>query len=228
MIMLDDDIERCINSLGEKFLKWPYNFFTESDAHSFLYYYIFRSKYKPLKLFYSTKDSQDKTVLLHREYPTSFRFRRDSMKIDDTGGRGHYDLVILNPDFIANHSIDEVIAKEFKKCRTGEKYHLLSAIEFKLVVNPLSKGMKSEIEKDFLKLSLAKDLGQAMSVYMVIFNRYREEIPYINELNELASQNPHVKGLYIASIKSKPRHYRILYLNQWEHKLRFEEGDSFV
>jgi len=36
------ELEACINSLGEKFLKYPYNFFTESDAHSFLFYYLFR------------------------------------------------------------------------------------------------------------------------------------------------------------------------------------------
>ena len=44
-----EEIERCINSLGEKFIKWPYNFFTESDAHSFLYYYFLRSAHSSLK-----------------------------------------------------------------------------------------------------------------------------------------------------------------------------------
>lgn len=228
MITIDEDIEKCINSLGEKFLKWPYNFFTESDAHSFLYYYIFRSRYNLLKRFYPTKDGNDKTVLLHREYPTSFRFRKDSMQLDDTGGRGHYDLAILNPDFIAKHSIDEVIAKDFKKCVVEEKNHLLAAIEFKLIVRPLSKGMRSGIEKDFKKLSYAKNLSQAMTVYMVIFNRSREENLYISELIRLAEENPHVKGLYIESVKSKLRHYKIQYLNQWVHKLRFGSGDNIV
>jgi hypothetical protein len=85
---LDSEIEKCIKSLAEKFLKWPYNFFTESDAHSFLYYYIFRSGYKLLKLFYPTKDSSIKTVLIHREYPTSFRYRKNNMELDEKGEGG--------------------------------------------------------------------------------------------------------------------------------------------
>jgi hypothetical protein len=115
------------------------------------------------------------------------------MQLDDTGGRGHYDLAILNPDFIAKHSIDEVIAKDFKKCAVEEKNHLLAAIEFKLIVNPLSKGMRSEIEKDFCKLSFAKNLNQAMTTYMVIFNRCREEKAYISELTRMAAKNPYIK-----------------------------------
>jgi len=129
-----------INSLAEKFLKWPYNFFTESDAYSFFYYYIFRSGPKNLKLYYSTNDPAIKTVLIHREYPTSFRYRKESMKLDDTGGRGHYDLVILNPEFVAKHTIDEVIAKDYKKCCVAEQNHLLAAIEFKFIKQEHERG----------------------------------------------------------------------------------------
>ena len=46
---------------------------------------------------------------------------------------GHYDLIILNPDFLANNSIDEVIAKDFKKCKVDVKDYLLAAIEFKFM-----------------------------------------------------------------------------------------------
>ncbi|MDK2801666.1 MAG: hypothetical protein PWQ70_3285 [Clostridiales bacterium] len=87
MMDLHLEIERCINSLGEKFLKWPFNFFTESDAHSFLYYYIFRSGSKPLKIPYPSKDGRE-TVLVHREYPTSFRFRKENMELCESGDRG--------------------------------------------------------------------------------------------------------------------------------------------
>jgi hypothetical protein len=55
-------VERCINSLCKKFIKWPYNFFTESDAHSFLYYCIFRAADKTLKAQYPTGDESVKTV----------------------------------------------------------------------------------------------------------------------------------------------------------------------
>jgi hypothetical protein len=223
---LDSGIERCIKSLGEKFLKWPYNFFTESDAHSFLYYYIFRSGYKLLKLPYQTKDSSIKTVLIHREYPTSFRHRKSNMGLDEKGGRGHYDLVVLNPDFVASHSIGEVIAKDFKKCCKDENDHLLAAIEFKLIVNPLSKGLESEIEKDFKKLTWSINNRQSRSAYMIIFNRVRPEKTFANRLDKIADQNPHVKGLYLESVVGKKRHYDIKYLNEWKQRLRFTKKDS--
>ena len=223
---LDSKIEKCINSLGEKFLKWPYNFFTESDAHSFLYYYIFRSGYKLLKQRYPTKDSSIKTVLIHREYPTSFRYRKSNMKLDEKGGRGHYDLVVLNPDFVASHSIGEVIAKDFKKCCKDENDHLLAAIEFKLIVNPLSKALESEIEKDFQKLTWSIINRQARSAYMIIFNRVRPEKAFADSLRKIALQNPHVKGLYLESVVGEKRHYDPTYLNEWTQRLRFTRKAS--
>jgi len=223
---LDTEIENCINSLGEKFLKWPYNFFTESDAHSFLYYYIFRSGSKLLKQFYPTKDSSIKTVLIHREYPTSFRYRKNKMELDEKGGRGHYDLVVLNPEFVANHSISEVIAKDFKKCCKNESNHLLASIEFKLIVNPLSKGFESEIGKDFQKLTLAIQKRQSRSAYMIIFNRARPENAFADSLDKTARQNPNVKGLYLESVVGPKRHYKIKYLNEWKHRLRFTQKAS--
>jgi hypothetical protein len=225
---LDSGIERCIKSLGEKFLKWPYNFFTESDAHSFLYYYIFRSGDKLLKRFYPTKDSSNKTVLVHREYPTSFRYRKDNMELDDKGGRGHYDFVVLNPEFIRNHSIQEVIAKDFKKCCKTEKDHLLASIEFKLIVNPLSKRLEREIGKDFKKLTWSIEKGQARSAYMIIFNRVRQQKAFADSLTTIEHQNPHVKGLYLESVVGKKRYYNIKYLNEnnWKQKVRYTEKVS--
>ncbi|MDD3894258.1 MAG: hypothetical protein PHU36_04480 [Syntrophomonadaceae bacterium] len=214
------DIERCINSLAEKFLKWPFNFFTESDAHSFLYYYIFRSGSRELKQQYPTANPQIKTVLVHREYPTSFRYKKEGMELNDTGGRGHYDLVVLNPDFMKEHSINEIIAKNFKKCCVNEKHHLLTAIEFKLVVSPLSKNLREEIAKDFTKLTWSLE-SQAQNAYMVIFNRVRPEVTYYEELNQLAQENPQVKAIYVESVKEPKRHYHFIYLNNWANKLRF-------
>ncbi|EKD26283.1 MAG: hypothetical protein ACD_79C01283G0004 [uncultured bacterium] len=217
-------IEKCINSLGEKFLKWPYNFFTESDAHSFLYYYIFRSGPKELKLFYSTINDDEKTVLIHREYPTNFRYHKENMSLDEeTGGRGHYDLVILNPDFIKDHNIKEVIAQDYKKtCQKNIKEHLLAAIEFKLITKPLSAGLKNEIEKDFKKLAWAvKDKEQAKNAYLIIFNRTRKEEVFLNDLRKYSAENPEVKAIYIESIKNEKRTYKILYMGSWSHKLKY-------
>jgi hypothetical protein len=130
---------------------------------------------------------------------------------------------VLNPNFIANHSIREVIAKNFKKCCKDENDHLLTAIEFKLIVNPLSKGLESEIGKDFKKLSWAIKTRQARSAYMIIFNRVRQEKAFAGSLDEIARQDRDVKGLYLESVAGKERYYEIKYLNEWKHKLRFTQ-----
>lgn len=145
------------------------------------------------------------------------------MERDEKGGRGHYDLVVLNPEFVASHSIMEVIAKDFKKCCKTENDHLLASIEFKLIVNPLSKGLEREIEKDINKLTWSIETGQARSAYMIIFNRVRPEKAFANRLAAIADKNVHVKGLYLESVFGKDRHYDIKYLNdnKWKEKLRF-------
>ena len=74
--------------MGEKFIRYPYNFFMESDAHSLLFYCIFRYATREFKVQYRTNDG-NKTVLVHREYPIVFRYRKDGMTLDRTGGRGH-------------------------------------------------------------------------------------------------------------------------------------------
>lgn len=97
------------------------------------------------------------------------------MELCETGGRGHYDLVILNPEFVAKHSIDEVIAKNFKRCKVDVEDHLLSAIEFKFIINSLSANVRAEIVKDFKKLSFALDMKQTKSAFLIVFNRCRPE-----------------------------------------------------
>ena len=221
MITLEKPLDSCISSLSHKFLKWPNNFFTESDAHSFLYYYIFRSGPKDLKLFYPTNDGS-KTVLIHREYPTSFRFFKESMERDDRGGRGHYDLVVLNPEFIKNHSIKQVMAKDFKECCTEEKHHLLAAAEFKLITMPLSQNMKGEIKRDFQKLNFALESGQTQLAYMIIFNRHANDLSFINDLRSYACINKNIKLIYVESVMRIPRHYYCLYTDNWSEMLKFK------
>lgn len=217
-----EKIERCINSMGEKFIKWPYNFFTESDAHSFLYYYIFRSAHSSLKKLYPTFDEPIETVLIHREYPTIYKFLRKDMVISQKGRRGHYDLAILNPEFVANHSIDTVIAKDISKAATKENNHLLAAIEFKFICRALGKDMRSEIEKDAIKLnwSLTHEPPQSKHGYLLVFNRHREEPALIGDLEKWSDDYPQVKMLYIESVISR-KHKRVLFCGNWKWRAPF-------
>ncbi len=135
-------------------------------------------------------------------------------------------LVVLNPDFMANHSITEVIAKDFKQTCKGEPDQLLAAIEFKLITKPLTELLQDEIEKDFCKLSWAIDKKHGQSAYMVIFNRSSHEQAFVNNLDRIARENPNVRGLYIESVLRPERKYYINYMNDWKRKLRYKHDNS--
>ena len=216
---MKDKIEKCIKSTAEKFWRQPYNFFTESDAHSYLYYYIFRFGSSRYKTPYPTKDKR-KTVLIHREYPTSFRYRKKNMKqLKGNGGRGHYDLVVLNPKFMIGHDINEIIAQTYKKCKKDESNHLLAAIEFKLVTKSLDKGLRSEIKKDFKKLRLALSNKQAISAFMIIFNRANKNEKYHKEFQSLTNKYPEIKAIYVESVFKPKRYAKPFYSANWKHKI---------
>ncbi len=212
-----EKLERCINSLGEKFIKWPYNFFTEADAQAFLYYFVSRSGDRSLKVLYPTKDKRFKTVLLHREYPTIFKFKKKEMEISPEGMRGHYDLAILNPKFVESHSMATVIAKTFGKAAKEDRDHLIAAIEFKFIYRPTSKDLSKEIEKDAKKLnwSVTLEPPQSKNAYLLVFNRYGHEPELINDLKGWSKKCPQVKMLYIESIAAE-KHKKVIFRGDWQ------------
>ena len=208
---LSKDIGRCIGILSEKFRKWPYNFFTESDAHSYLYYSFFRYGIPALKGLYQSKDRK-KSVLIHREYPTFFRYSQKELRLcklnESEGTCGHYDMVVLNPDFVSGHEMQQVISKDNKLRQTVDfnDNHLLAAIEFKLLHKPLTENLRNEIKKDFIKLGWALETKQARDAYMLIFNRYGEEKKYWGTLEELQKEHRDIKLIYQESYCCENNH----------------------
>jgi len=104
----ENDTERVLSQLGLDFRETPRRFFTEHDLHSHLYHLVERELDARRELFYEAADGQ-RTSVLHHEYPTPFRcdMSKHGFRIveenERTGNkglyrRGHYDLVILNPD----------------------------------------------------------------------------------------------------------------------------------
>lgn len=221
--------ERGINSLGEKFIKWPYNFFTESDAHSFLYYYFLRSAHSSLKDLYPSCDDAYKSILVHREYPTIFRFKRDEMELSSEGDRGHYDLAVLNPRFIEDHSIKTVIAKDHREVAKGTGDHLLAAVEFKFICRTPGKRMRDEIAKDAKKLywSINLEPPQSKNAYLLVFNRHRHSSALVDDLVELSSLYPEVKMLYIESTidheenKKVEKYKKVVFHGAWKRQAPF-------
>jgi hypothetical protein len=121
----ESDSERVLSKLGTAFKETPRRFFTEHDLHSHLYQLVEKELDARGELFCEAADGQ-KTSILHHEYPTPFRcdmnrhgFRivkdKERTKKEGLYRRGHYDLVVLNPDFVRQYDPVIVAAKNYEK-----------------------------------------------------------------------------------------------------------------
>ena len=100
-------LETALHRLVESFWEEPYRYFTEADAVAALHTWVARRP--ELAQVYDTADGFE-TNLLHREYPTFFRFKRTDPGKRLTRGarRGHYDLALINPAYVRNHDAEAV------------------------------------------------------------------------------------------------------------------------
>ncbi len=147
---IEEIVKKVIKKTINKFRENPLYFFTESDLHSYFYSSIYSSKLEVVK-------NNKRICLIHREYPTNFRYYKKKLIQDDflepyplaekKGSRGHYDMVIINPKFAKDYSdnindIKHIINKDVllleqrvKKDVESVKKELVYAIEFKYVIN---------------------------------------------------------------------------------------------
>lgn len=124
----NDLTKRVIDKLQSTFKSCPHCFFSEHDIHSSLFS-IAKKQLEEVGVDSQTTSDGYTTSLAHHEYPTPFRcdmhgneFRLPSREEERTqkGGlykRGHYDLVIFNPEFIRKHTLDAVSGKDYQKLR---------------------------------------------------------------------------------------------------------------
>lgn len=149
-----------VTRLGETFQEYPDCFFTEHDIHSVLYNITKEELQRNGGM--TAKCGQDHVLLVHHEYPTPFRC---SMKGYDFElrdykpyRRGHYDLVILNPEFVRKSRLDVACGKDYKKFRSAmqevEVEPLIWACEviFFPKVKRLPKNALKTVEQDTLKV----------------------------------------------------------------------------
>jgi len=167
--LVSDGVRKTVN----KFREQPYIFFTEMDIHSYLYHCLYSKK-----LEVRTKDGVP-TTCLHLEYPTNFR-TSESMKdhgLKKVGKRGHHDLAVLNPKFILESDIKNVVNKDIRdlevRSRDKEKFRseLVALIEMKYVIHN-SSSFIDEIKKDTKKLSIALNY-QNFEVYNLVFCNHK-------------------------------------------------------
>lgn len=154
-------VDQSIEELCKEFRSRPTLFYTEHDIISFFYTILQRN------LSMATVRDRDarEHILVHMEYPTPFRCdmegNRFAIKGDDErtphGGlyqRGHYDVVVLNPDFIKEHSYELIKAQDYDAYK-------------KLVLPKLSKddpailyGLEIALRRDPFPLLQAKGGGR--------------------------------------------------------------------
>ena len=100
-VELVQNFERAVKNLVRRFLNHPYAFYTETDLHCYLYHRLYTGGV--FNALYKTSEGHD-TILLHKEYPTVARYRRQedkTLKNDPTARRrGAFDICVWDPRFI--------------------------------------------------------------------------------------------------------------------------------
>ncbi len=189
--------ESAIKSLVRRFRNHPYAFYTETDMHCYLYHRLyFGGTFNGL---YRTAEGHD-TILLHKEYPTIARYRRQAdkklRKVTNAGRRGHFDICIWDPRSVKRHP------------HRGQK--ILCAAE--LALNECGANSVHTIN-DLTKLT---DPDNKLKYgYLLFFVRddnrfalYEQKI--LRELNEAAERIRVVFALVNKNFKPKPE-----YLGAW-------------
>lgn len=116
-------VDKSIEKLRSEFQSYSTLFFTENDLVCRFYSILWQEL--PTSNVYVYDKDRHKHTLIHMEYPTPFRCDMSKNKFEikndeertEKGGkyqRGHYDMVILNPDFINNHSYEVIKAQNYE------------------------------------------------------------------------------------------------------------------
>jgi len=81
-----EEVGLSIKGLAERFVEMPYFFYSEQDMHAYLYRQLISGR---LGSFLIDTCFGDKSVLVHREFPTPHAYGRK---------KGHFDLAIIDPE----------------------------------------------------------------------------------------------------------------------------------
>lgn len=165
------NIEHAIHTLVSEFVKEPYQFFTEADAVA-RFHQILESDVT-LTQRVETLDGH-RTSTLHQEYPTFFRFddKNPIARLDAHSGasRGHYDIVVLDPEIVRKHTAETVKNRNITSVRDINISPLQAVIEFKLDDRGWSNGKSKGVIAELGKLILSRDEVELR--YFVAFMRY--------------------------------------------------------
>ncbi len=165
----NEDLENSIHSLADEFLAKPYTFCTEADAVS-----RFGELLSETPSFSSHVFSIDghQIPLVHREYPTFFRFdgKNPTKRLGPPAKRGHYDTVVLRPDVISTNPAEKITNRTLGSGPEGDPPYIFAAVEFKLDRQGWSKARKNGTITAVKKLELSK--SEVENSYFVALMRY--------------------------------------------------------
>jgi hypothetical protein len=203
-----DAVRKTIN----KFRENPYYFFTESDIHSYFYYCMYNSTFEV------NRDNR-RIYLVHREYPTNFRYIKKDLSNPDSniskyypldgsiGRRGNYDMAVINPDFADNATnINHIINKNIKDLivrnnnSDSNDKELLFAIEFKYIISN-SIDWVNQVALDNKKLEFALENGAKEAINLVFCNT--DYYKYKEELDKVISSPGKVKTILVQTYYDK-------------------------
>jgi hypothetical protein len=204
---MENAVWNAINKTINKFRENPYYFFTESDIHSYFYHALYSSNFEE-----STNDIK-RIYCIHREYPTNFRYRKQDLlndaisapnQIDGrTGSRGHYDIAVINPEFIKSvNSEKDIVNKDIKLVihrknnnRNINIKELLFAIEFKYVIRN-TKQFADEVKMDNKKLLFAVNNGGSAKAINLIFCNIESKKCKERIINVMKNANKKVLSIF--------------------------------
>ncbi len=173
-----DPVETALHRLVESFWEEPYCFFTEADAVAALDTWVARRP--ELAQVYHTADGFE-TNLLHREYPTFFRFKVSdpSQRLGPPARRGNYDLVLINPAYVRNHEVETITNRDVRNRRDLSEPPLLAAVEFKLFPDAWDRRRVRGVRQAMGELRLALESpAEASAVYLCVLQRDVSLKPY--------------------------------------------------
>jgi len=168
---VQSNLETSIHQLVTEFIQDPYRYFTEADAVARFHEILETNPAFNRRI--STKDGFQ-IPLVHQEYPTFFRFddKNPDARLGDNSKakRGHYDIIILNDEFVETHQTEIVKNRDISSVRDKNILPFKAVVEFKLDDRGWSSGKTKGAITEMDKLILSK---QEIDLrYFVVLMRY--------------------------------------------------------
>lgn len=182
---IDEAVFEGIRKTINRFRERPYEFFTEADLHSSLVKDI-QSGSSNVLLKELVASPRITISLLHQEYPTNLRYKKQQLMMKDMdmqdieeleddlrsnqniGSRGHYDIAVIHPEFVNEtlqnqkdiiDVLEVLINKDIATSRDRDYMcDLYYAIEVKFfhLFNIKNTNMIKEVMADTAKLMLTQ------------------------------------------------------------------------